>query len=70
MIMSRITGVGILKKEDALRLAATGPTLRATGVAVDLRRNMAEYDPFEFDVITQDDGDVKSNNSNAGSGNP
>ena len=61
MIMSRITGVGILKKEDALRLAATGPTLRATGVAVDLRRDMKEYDPFEFDVITQDDGDVKSN---------
>lgn len=61
MIMSRITGVGILKKEDALRLAATGPTLRATGVAVDLRQDMKEYDPFEFDVITQDDGDVKSN---------
>lgn len=61
MIMSRITGVGVLKKEDALRLAATGPTLRATGVAVDLRTDMPEYDPFEFDVITQDDGDVKSN---------
>jgi energy-converting hydrogenase B subunit N len=22
---------------------------------------MKEYDPFEFDIITQDDGDVKSN---------
>ena len=61
MIMSRITGVGVISKEDALRLSATGPTLRATGVAVDLRRDMKEYDPFEFDVITQDDGDVKSN---------
>lgn len=61
MIMSRITGVGVLKKEDALRLAATGPTLRATGVPIDLRRDMPEYDHFEFDVITQDDGDVKSN---------
>ncbi|MCE5214730.1 MAG: nickel-dependent hydrogenase large subunit [Methanobacterium sp.] len=61
MIMSRITGVGTLKKEDALRLATSGPTLRATGVAVDIRRDMKEYDPFEFDVITQDDGDVKSN---------
>ncbi len=60
MIMSRITGVGILTKEDAIRLSATGPTLRATGVEVDLRRDMKEYDPFEFDVITQDDGDVKS----------
>lgn len=61
MIMSRITGVGVLKKEDALRLAVCGPTLRATGVEVDLRKDMKEYDPFEFDVITQDGGDVKSN---------
>lgn len=61
MIMSRITGVAALSKEDALRLSATGPTLRSTGVEVDLRRDMRQYDPFEFDVITQDDGDVKSN---------
>ncbi len=59
--MSRITGVGVLTKKDALRLAATGPTLRSTGVDFDLRRDMEIYDPFEFDVITQDDGDVKSN---------
>jgi len=32
MIMSRITGVGVISKEDALRLSATGPTLRATGL--------------------------------------
>jgi energy-converting hydrogenase B subunit N len=61
MIMSRITGVAALSKEDALRLAATGPTLRSTGVEVDLRKDMKQYEPFEFDVITQDDGDVKSN---------
>lgn len=61
MIMSRITGVAALSKEDALRLAATGPTLRSTGVEVDLRRDMRQYDPFEFEVITQEDGDVKSN---------
>ncbi len=61
MIMSRITGVGVLKKEDALRLSATGPTLRATGVDIDIRTDMPEYDSFDFNVITQDDGDVKSN---------
>ncbi|MGA2676425.1 MAG: nickel-dependent hydrogenase large subunit [Methanobacterium sp.] len=61
MVMSRITGVGILKKEDAIRLSATGPTLRATGVDIDLRRDMPEYESFEFNVITQDDGDVKAN---------
>jgi energy-converting hydrogenase B subunit N len=60
MVMSRITGVGVISQKDALRLACTGPTLRATGVAKDLRTGMEEYDPFEFNVITQDDGDVKS----------
>ncbi len=61
IIMSRITGVGVLTKQDAIKLAASGPTLRATGVELDLRREMKQYDPFEFNVITQDDGDVKSN---------
>lgn len=61
MVMSRIAGVCPISKKDALRLAVTGPTLRATGVDLDLRREMECYDPFEFDVITQDDGDVKAN---------
>ncbi|MBM4241573.1 MAG: hypothetical protein FJ150_07945 [Euryarchaeota archaeon] len=61
MIMARITGVAVLSKKDAIRLATSGPTLRATGVDIDLRRDMESYDPFEFDIITQKDGDVKSN---------
>lgn len=61
MVMSRITGTCAISKKEALRLAATGPTLRATGVELDLRTSMGVYDPFEFDIITQDDGDVKSN---------
>ncbi|HMK53210.1 MAG TPA: nickel-dependent hydrogenase large subunit, partial [Methanobacteriaceae archaeon] len=60
LVMSRITGVGVISQKDALRLAATGPTLRATGVAKDLRTEMKEYEPFDFNVITQEDGDVKS----------
>jgi energy-converting hydrogenase B subunit N len=61
MVISRITGTCPIPKKEALRLAVSGPTLRATGVDLDLRRDMKEYDPFEFDVITQDDGDVKAN---------
>jgi energy-converting hydrogenase B subunit N len=61
LIMSRITGVGTLPQKDAIRLETSGPTLRATGVSKDLRKSMKEYEPFEFDIITQDDGDVKSN---------
>jgi len=61
MIMSRITGVCPISRKDALRLHVTGPTLRATGVDLDLRREMPCYDPFEFEVITQDGGDVRAN---------
>ena len=61
IVMSRITGVGVLPQKQAIELAVTGPSLRATGVARDLRTTMFEYDDFDFNVITQPDGDVKSN---------
>ncbi|MBU4534740.1 MAG: nickel-dependent hydrogenase large subunit [Euryarchaeota archaeon] len=61
MVMSRITGVCPIPKKEALRLAVSGPTLRATGVDMDLRRDMECYDPFDFDVITLEGGDVKAN---------
>ena len=61
ILLSRVTGIGVLPQKQAIELAVTGPTLRATGVARDLRTTMFEYDNFDFNVITQSDGDVKSN---------
>ena len=61
MVMSRITGIGVLPQKQAIELAVTGPSLRATGVARDLRTTMFEYEDFDFNIITQPDGDVKSN---------
>ncbi len=61
IVMSRIAGIGVLPQKQAIELAVTGPSLRATGVARDLRTTMFEYDNFDFNVITQPDGDVKSN---------
>ena len=61
IVMSRIAGIGVLPQKQALKLAVTGPTLRATGVARDLRTTMFEYDDFDYNVVTQPDGDVKSN---------
>jgi len=60
-LLSRITGIGVLPQKQAIELAVTGPSLRATGVARDLRTTMFEYENFDFNVITQNDGDVKSN---------
>ena len=55
----RMEGVGRLTAEEALALSATGPILRSTGVAWDLRRSMPylAYDKVEFDVIVGTYGD-------------
>lgn len=59
-ILARCMGVGVLKKEDARKLCAVGPTARASGVDADIRRDdpYAAYDEISFDVITEPDGDV------------
>jgi len=59
-ILSRAEGVGILKPEVGKRLAAVGPTIRASGVAVDIRKDdpYASYADVSFDVITTDSCDV------------
>ena len=61
ILLSRVTGIGVIPQKQAIELAVTGPTLRATGVARDLRTTMFEYEDFDFNIITQNDGDVKSN---------
>ena len=55
----RVEGTGTLSAAEALALSATGPILRSTGVAWDLRRTMPylAYDQVEFDVIVGTYGD-------------
>ncbi len=55
----RLQGVGVITPQEALALGATGPILRSTGVAWDLRRDMPylHYDEVEFDVIVGTYGD-------------
>ena len=49
----RLQGVGTITTEEALALGATGPILRSTGYAWDLRRSMPylAYDEVDFDVV-------------------
>ena len=60
VLHARLKGVGILSKEDALRWGVTGPTARASGVPIDVRRDdpHGAYDQVEWKVITQEAGDV------------
>ena len=55
----RLEGTGVLTADEALSLSATGPILRSTGVAWDLRRAMPylAYDQVDFDVIVGTYGD-------------
>jgi len=55
-IEMRTRNVGILTKEDALKLAAVGPTTRASGVKKDVRQDQAYFAYPDFDVkaITPD----------------
>ena len=56
----RSEGVGIITQEQALALSITGPVLRSTGFAYDIRADFPylHYDQIEFDVITGTVGDV------------
>jgi NADH-quinone oxidoreductase subunit D len=56
---NRLQGVGVLTTAEALALGTTGPLLRSTGYAWDLRRDepYLAYDEVDFDVIVGTYGD-------------
>ena len=49
-IKMRTREIGILRKEDALKLAAVGPTTRASGVKKDVRQDTPYFAYPDFDV--------------------
>lgn len=59
IFFDRNKDVGILKTEDALNYGATGPTLRASGYAYDIRTisPYERYEEVDFEVPTRLEGD-------------
>ena len=59
-IDARCRGVGVLDLSDALRLGATGPVLRACGLAADVRRDAPYeiYDELDFEIPVREEGDA------------
>ena len=59
ILQKRLQGVGPIDADTAIALGLTGPLLRSTGVAWDLRRDMPylAYDDVDFDVIVGTNGD-------------
>lgn len=60
IFIHRATGVGAMTQEQALDWAVTGPNLRATGLAFDVRRDdpYLVYDQLEFDIPVEAAGDA------------
>ncbi len=56
----RTIGIGTITTEECLERSITGPILRSTGFAWDLRKSQAHlpYDEVDWDVIFTENGDV------------
>ena len=55
----RLVGIGVISKEDAIGYGLTGPNLRASGIALDLRKDnpYLGYENYDFDVPIGSTGD-------------
>src|SRR5437867_2999399 len=60
VVLARCRGLSPVSQEDAINWGLSGPMLRATGLAHDIRRAepYSIYDRFEFDIPTGRQGDV------------
>jgi NADH-quinone oxidoreductase subunit D len=57
--LMRTVGIGVISPEDAIALGVSGPSLRAAGVAYDVRKFFpySSYEEFDFDIPTRTESD-------------
>ncbi len=60
LVKKRALDIGYLSVEDARRISVVGPTARASGINVDIRRDdpYAAYSELDWNVVIRDEGDV------------
>jgi NADH-quinone oxidoreductase subunit D len=58
--LARTVGIGVISAEDAIAIGLSGPALRGSGVACDVRkaRPYAAYADVDFDIPVDDNGDT------------
>jgi len=58
--LARLKGVAVLTQKDAIALGATGPVLRGSGLAWDLRKAFpyCGYDEYDFEIPVGEKGDA------------
>lgn len=59
IFMDRVVDIGVISPEDAISYGITGPWLRSTGMAYDVRKAnpYLVYSEFDFDIPTGTNGD-------------
>ena len=59
IFIGRMRNVGIISAEDAVNYSLSGPSLRGSGVAYDVRRAdpYSVYEKLDWDVVTRTEGD-------------
>ncbi len=69
LFKERTVGIGVLKAEDAIEMGVSGPILRASGVAHDLRKTnpYCGYERYPFDAIVGQNGDCYERSTRRGS---
>ncbi|MCK5148407.1 nickel-dependent hydrogenase large subunit [bacterium] len=62
VLHARLKGVGCLSAEDAINYAVVGPTARASGIRIDVRKDdpYFAYPWVDFDIVVYEEGDVYS----------
>ena len=57
--LMRTRGIGVISAQDAIALGVSGPSLRAAGVAYDVRKFFpySSYEEFDFEVPTRTESD-------------
>lgn len=60
VIKARLKGIGILTKQQAIDWCVVGPTARASGLNIDVRKDdsYGAYDRVSWNVIVQQEGDI------------
>jgi NADH-quinone oxidoreductase subunit D len=60
VIHARLKGIGVLTRQQAIEWSVVGPTARASGLNIDVRRDdpYAAYDRVDWNVIVQEEGDI------------
>src|SRR5205814_363434 len=59
IFVDRTKDIGVISKERAIAYALSGPNLRGSGIAYDLRRKhpYLDYEQYDFDVVIGSTGD-------------